>query len=119
MAAVSPRPWISTGGSLLRLRPSQNQARQSRSGYWTWDRSCGLAVAGTVAARLVRRSLPPGGGRRSAAAAVAVSTEEPVAGGQFIFWVADWFALMNDKMGGDIDKIRTVGKLLVLIPITT
>lgn len=22
------------------------------------------------------------------------------AGGQFIFWVADWFALMNDKMGG-------------------
>ena len=22
------------------------------------------------------------------------------AGGTFIFWVADWFALMNDKMGG-------------------
>ena len=21
------------------------------------------------------------------------------AGGTFIFWVADWFALMNDKMG--------------------
>jgi len=35
------------------------------------------------------------------------------AGGQFIFWVADWFALMNDKMGGDIDKIRTVGKYLI------
>ncbi|CAK9092097.1 unnamed protein product [Durusdinium trenchii] len=35
------------------------------------------------------------------------------AGGQFIFWVADWFALMNDKMGGDIEKIRTVGKYLI------
>lgn len=35
------------------------------------------------------------------------------AGGTFIFWVADWFALMNDKMGGDIEKIRTVGKYLI------
>lgn len=35
------------------------------------------------------------------------------AGGTFIFWVADWFALMNDKMGGDIDKIRTVGEYLI------
>jgi tyrosyl-tRNA synthetase len=31
----------------------------------------------------------------------------------FIFWVADWFALMNDKMGGDLDKIRTVGAYLI------
>ena len=31
----------------------------------------------------------------------------------FIFWVADWFALMNDKMGGDLDKIKTVGKYLL------
>jgi tyrosyl-tRNA synthetase len=30
----------------------------------------------------------------------------------FVFWVADWFALMNDKMGGDLDKIRTVGEYL-------
>lgn len=30
------------------------------------------------------------------------------AGGTFIFWVADWFALMNDKMGGDLEKIKTV-----------
>jgi tyrosyl-tRNA synthetase len=30
----------------------------------------------------------------------------------FVFWVADWFALMNDKMGGDIEKIRTVGEYL-------
>lgn len=35
------------------------------------------------------------------------------AGGTFIFWVADWFALMNDKMGGDLEKIKTVGKYLV------
>ena len=30
-----------------------------------------------------------------------------------MFWVADWFALMNDKMGGDLDKIQTVGKYLI------
>merc|ERR1719161_745618 len=35
------------------------------------------------------------------------------AGGTFIFWVADWFALMNDKMGGDLDKIKTVGEYLI------
>jgi len=31
----------------------------------------------------------------------------------FIFWVADWFALMNDKMGGDLEKIKIVGKYLI------
>lgn len=35
------------------------------------------------------------------------------AGGTFIFWVADWFALMNDKMGGDLEKIKTVGRYLI------
>ena len=35
------------------------------------------------------------------------------AGGTFIFWVADWFALMNDKMGGDLERIRTVGQYLI------
>jgi tyrosyl-tRNA synthetase len=35
------------------------------------------------------------------------------AGGTFIFWVADWFALMNDKMGGDLEKIKTCGKYLI------
>lgn len=35
------------------------------------------------------------------------------AGGTFIFWVADWFALMNDKMGGDLEKIKVVGEYLV------
>jgi tyrosyl-tRNA synthetase len=33
--------------------------------------------------------------------------------GVFIFWVADWFALMNDKMGGDLDKIKVVGQYLI------
>lgn len=31
----------------------------------------------------------------------------------FTFWVADWFALMNDKMGGDLEKIKIVGKYLI------
>jgi len=35
------------------------------------------------------------------------------ANGHFIFWVADWFALMNDKMGGDLDKIKIVGEYLI------
>jgi len=34
-------------------------------------------------------------------------------GGKFIFLVADWFALMNNKMGGDLKKIQTVGKYMV------
>jgi tyrosyl-tRNA synthetase len=34
-------------------------------------------------------------------------------GGTFVFWVADWFALMNDKMGGDLDKIKVVGEYLI------
>lgn len=34
-------------------------------------------------------------------------------GCKFVFWVADWFALMNDKMGGEIERIRVVGKYLV------
>jgi tyrosyl-tRNA synthetase len=35
------------------------------------------------------------------------------AGIKFKFWVADWFALMNNKMGGDLEKIRTVGKYFI------
>jgi len=31
----------------------------------------------------------------------------------FKFWVADWFALMNNKMGGDLDKIQDVGKYFI------
>ena len=33
----------------------------------------------------------------------------------FRFWVADWFAQLNNKMGGDIKKIRTVGNYMVEI----
>ena len=35
--------------------------------------------------------------------------QAPEAGGQFIFWVADWFALMNDKMGGAL--VEKLGEL--------
>ncbi|KAH7474921.1 Tyrosine--tRNA ligase 2, cytoplasmic [Phytophthora ramorum] len=37
------------------------------------------------------------------------------AGSVFRFWVADWFAMLNNKMGGDIDKIRLVGQYMVEI----
>jgi tyrosyl-tRNA synthetase len=36
----------------------------------------------------------------------------PGTNAKFIFWVADWFALMNDKMGGDLEKIKVVGEYL-------
>lgn len=39
------------------------------------------------------------------------------AGCKFIFWVADWFALMNNKMGGDLKKIQTVGKYMIEVPL--
>jgi tyrosyl-tRNA synthetase len=35
------------------------------------------------------------------------------AGCVFKFWVADWFALLNNKMGGDLKKIRNVGRYMV------
>lgn len=35
------------------------------------------------------------------------------AGCHFIFWVADWFAMLNDKLGGDLKKIRKAGELMV------
>lgn len=31
----------------------------------------------------------------------------------FVFWVADWFAQLNNKMGGDLKKIRVVGQYFV------
>ncbi len=37
------------------------------------------------------------------------------AGCIFIFWVADWFAMLNEKMMGDLDKIRTVGRYFIEI----
>lgn len=35
------------------------------------------------------------------------------AGCTFIFWVADWFAMLNNKMGGDLKKIRVVGEYMI------
>ncbi|GBG68948.1 hypothetical protein CBR_g3647 [Chara braunii] len=35
------------------------------------------------------------------------------AGCIFKFWVADWFAQLNHKMGGDLKKIRTVGEYMI------
>ena len=32
-----------------------------------------------------------------------------------MLWVADWFALLNNKMDGDLEKIRTVGRYFVEI----
>lgn len=35
------------------------------------------------------------------------------AGCKFKMWVADWHAWANNKMGGDLDRIQTVGKYLI------
>ena len=37
------------------------------------------------------------------------------AGCIFVFWVADWFALLNNKLGGDLEKIKIVGRYFVEI----
>jgi len=34
-------------------------------------------------------------------------------GGNMIIYIADWFAQMNHKMGGDLDKIKLVGKYFI------
>eukprot|EP01029_Cantina_marsupialis_P029768 TRINITY_DN782164_c0_g1_i1.p1 TRINITY_DN782164_c0_g1~~TRINITY_DN782164_c0_g1_i1.p1 ORF type:complete len:382 (+),score=124.88 TRINITY_DN782164_c0_g1_i1:129-1274(+) len=31
----------------------------------------------------------------------------------FKFWVADWFAMLNNKMGGDLKKIRKLGEYFI------
>lgn len=31
----------------------------------------------------------------------------------FKFWIADWFAQLNNKMGGDLKKIQTVGRYMI------
>lgn len=44
----------------------------------------------------------------------AINTNKMLkAGCKFKFWIADWFAWMNNKMGGDLDKIQTTGKYFV------
>ncbi len=35
------------------------------------------------------------------------------AGVKFKMWVADWHAMANNKMGGDLEKIQTVGKYFI------
>jgi tyrosyl-tRNA synthetase len=41
----------------------------------------------------------------------AINTNKMMeAGVHFKFWVADWFAWMNNKMGGDLEKIQKVGE---------
>jgi tyrosyl-tRNA synthetase len=35
------------------------------------------------------------------------------AGCKFKFWVADWFAWMNNKMGGDMEKIKVAGEYFI------
>ncbi|XP_031377294.1 tyrosine--tRNA ligase 1, cytoplasmic isoform X1 [Punica granatum] len=37
------------------------------------------------------------------------------AGCKVKIWIADWFAKMNNKMGGDLKKIQTVGRYLIEI----
>jgi len=35
------------------------------------------------------------------------------AGIKFKFWVADWFGMINNKMGGDLEKIKIVGEYFI------
>lgn len=37
------------------------------------------------------------------------------AGCKVKIWIADWFAQLNNKMGGDLKKIQTVGKYMIEI----
>uniref|UniRef100_A0A0D9X4E0 tyrosine--tRNA ligase n=1 Tax=Leersia perrieri TaxID=77586 RepID=A0A0D9X4E0_9ORYZ len=37
------------------------------------------------------------------------------AGCKVVIWVADWFAQLNNKMGGDLKKIQTVGRYMIEI----
>ena len=37
------------------------------------------------------------------------------AGFTYIFWVADWFAFLNHKMGGNLEAIQTLGKYFIEI----
>ncbi len=44
----------------------------------------------------------------------AINTNKMLkAGVHFKFWVADWFAWMNNKMSGDLEKIKKVGQYQV------
>lgn len=46
----------------------------------------------------------------------AINTNKMIkAGFTFRMWVADWFGYLNNKMGGDMDKIQEVGKYFIEI----
>lgn len=32
---------------------------------------------------------------------------------KFRFWVADWFGMLNNKLGGDLEKIKIIGKYFI------
>lgn len=36
-----------------------------------------------------------------------------ISGFTYLFWVADWFAMLNHKMGGDLEKIKVVGRYFI------
>ncbi|XP_065860792.1 tyrosine--tRNA ligase 1, cytoplasmic [Euphorbia lathyris] len=45
-----------------------------------------------------------------------ISVNKLTAGGCKVkIWIADWFAQLNNKMGGDLKKIQTVGRYLIEI----
>jgi tyrosyl-tRNA synthetase len=46
----------------------------------------------------------------------AINTNKMIAAGfTFKMWVADWFGYLNNKMGGDLDKIKKVGEYFIEI----
>lgn len=46
----------------------------------------------------------------------AINTNKMItAGFTFRMWVADWFGYLNNKMGGDLEKIKTVGSYFIEI----
>jgi tyrosyl-tRNA synthetase len=46
----------------------------------------------------------------------AINTNKMIeAGFHFIMWVADWFGYLNNKMGGDMEKIQEVGRYFIEI----
>lgn len=46
----------------------------------------------------------------------AINTNKMImAGFTFKMWVADWFGYLNNKMGGDLDKIKKVGEYFIEI----
>lgn len=46
----------------------------------------------------------------------AINTNKMIkAGFTFRMWVADWFGYLNNKMGGDLEKIQKVGKYFIEI----